>query len=519
MKLKHSFFYSILTSLLLSLSWPANGFSFLIFFSFVPLLFFEYKSQGGFKKLYLPVFVSFLFWNFFTTYWIMYSSLPGMLIAVILNALFMSFVFCTYSFIRRRTNLKTGIFSLIFLWISFEFLHYNWDISWSWLTLGNVFSNSTYLIQWYEYTGVLGGSLWILLSNILLFLFLIKKNTKYIYAFVAIFALLFVFSFVIKAQKIDGQEIDVVIVQPNIDPWKDKFSSMTIADQVDIFIDLVKSKIDQDVDFVVGPETFLYDNLWEDGIEFSPVINNIKNSFESFPKLNFIIGATTLRRTEETDTLRFSVKRIGSTNIFYEIFNSALFLNNDGSINIHRKSKLVPGTESIPFPEIFGKLSKVFENMGGVSGSLGQGNEISIFNYSKIDFSTSICYESIFGEFIAKSFSKGSQLLFVITNDGWWKDSPGHKQHLSYSRLRAIENRKSIVRCANTGISCFVDVFGNITQKTDWWTKDAIRQKVSLNKKITFYAKHGDYLGRVAVLLSFLIVLYSFVFNKITKKS
>ena len=196
-----------------------------------------------------------------------------------------------------------------------------------------------------------------------------------------------------------------------------------------------------------------------------------------------------------------------------------LFFKNDGTIKIHRKSKLVPGTESIPFPKIFGKLSQVFENMGGVSSSLGRGSEISIFDHSTINFSTSICYESIFGEFIAKSFSQGSQFLFVITNDGWWRDSPGYKQHLSYSRLRAIENRKSIVRCANTGISCFIDVFGSINQKTDWWVKDSIRQKVLLNNKVTFYSKHGDYLGRVAVLLSFLIILYSFVFNKIIKKS
>ena len=126
-------------------------------------------------------------------------------------------------------------------------------------------------------------------------------------------------------------------------------------------------------------------------------------------------------------------------------------------------------------------------------------------------------YESIFGELVSKSFTKGSELLFIITNDGWWRDSPGHKQHLSYSRLRAIENRKPIVRCANTGISCFIDIFGNINMKTSWWEEDCIRQEILTNKKITFYAKHGNYLGRTSVFLSILILLYSFVFNRIKK--
>ena len=146
-------------------------------------------------------------------------------------------------------------------------------------------------------------------------------------------------------------------------------------------------------------------------------------------------------------------------------------------------------------------------------------SNISVFQKDTLSFSTSICYESIFGESISRSFQKGSQCLFVITNDGWWKDSPGYKQHLSYSRLRAIENRKPIIRCANTGISCFIDHNGEVVKKTNWWTKDSIREQVFLNDKLTFYSMHGDYLGRVSVFLSFMIVMYSFVFIKIKSKN
>ena len=117
----------------------------------------------------------------------------------------------------------------------------------------------------------------------------------------------------------------------------------------------------------------------------------------------------------------------------------------------------------------------------------------------------------IYGEWVAQQCRSGADLIAIITNDGWWKDTPGYKQHVSFASLRAIENRRSIVRSANTGTSCFVNQRGDILQATNWWVEDAIRGNVQLNKEQTFYTKYGNVLGRSFSFASILILLFAFV--------
>jgi apolipoprotein N-acyltransferase len=103
----------------------------------------------------------------------------------------------------------------------------------------------------------------------------------------------------------------------------------------------------------------------------------------------------------------------------------------------------------------------------------------------------------------------GANLICIITNDGWWKDTPGYKQHFSYARLRAIENRRDIVQSANTGLSGFINQRGDVLQKTSWWKEYAIKQDVMLNEKLTFYSKNGDYIARTASYMSVIVFLYT----------
>jgi len=163
----------------------------------------------------------------------------------------------------------------------------------------------------------------------------------------------------------------------------------------------------------------------------------------------------------------------------------------------------------LPYPEYLGFLNKIAIDLGGTTGSLGTQKERSVFKnkLNKAVVGPVICYESIYGQFVTGYIKKGANCLFVITNDGWWGDTPGYVQHLSYSSLRAIETRRSIARSANTGISCFINQRGDILQKTKYWTADAIKAKINLNNNITFYVKYGDYIGRVAVFVSLLILL------------
>jgi apolipoprotein N-acyltransferase len=101
----------------------------------------------------------------------------------------------------------------------------------------------------------------------------------------------------------------------------------------------------------------------------------------------------------------------------------------------------------------------------------------------------------------------GAELLFIMTNDGWWEDTPGHRQHFIYAKLRAIECRRSIARSANTGISCFINQRGDVIQQTAYWEEDAIQNTINKNDRITFYVKYGDILGRIAYWTSALLLL------------
>ena len=181
------------------------------------------------------------------------------------------------------------------------------------------------------------------------------------------------------------------------------------------------------------------------------------------------------------------------------------------------KSKLVPGAEIIPFSDIFPFLEDWSIQSGGPSGSLGVEKEPMIFKTNRFNFAPVICYESVYGEWVTEQCRKGAELICVATNDGWWGDTPGYKQHMSFSRLRAIENRRSVVRSANTGISCFINQRGDVLQPTDWWVPASIRQEVNLNSEQTFYTTYGNILGRSLGFVSVLLLLFTFV-KRFTKK-
>ena len=122
-----------------------------------------------------------------------------------------------------------------------------------------------------------------------------------------------------------------------------------------------------------------------------------------------------------------------------------------------------------------------------------------------------ICYESVYGEFLTGYVKNGANLMAVITNDGWWRNTPGYRQHVSYASLRAIETRRSIVHCANTGISALINQKGVRTIQTPWWVQTAISGTVNLNEKLTPYVKYGDYTGWIAVFFMILTGLYSVI--------
>lgn len=512
---------SVVSGLLLSLPWIFPSFSLVMFIAFVPLLFVE--DQITLKKhskksivLFLYALLSFLVWNVLSTWWIAFVSLSGMIIIAVINAFLMAFVWWMMHLVRRKFAARAGYLSLVVFWLTFELLHFNWSINWPWLTLGNGFANSVKLVQWYEFTGVLGGALWILLSNVLIFRFakgIFRKEMpeavkfgSFSIAIVLLPVCLSLFQYSRYEEK--GEIREVVVLQPNIDPFTEKFSGMSDEEQTQRLISLAETIITDSTDYVLAPETALA-QMWEDQkIHQNVVLQPVNSLIDKYPNVRFVVGAMTKKEIVAGEPVSSSARQTDDDRS-YNVFNSALMVDHSGKVQVGHKSLLVSGVEKMPFEKYFSFLRKYIVDLGGVSGSLSSADQIAVFDgYNQDKIGSVICFESAFGAHVGSAVAKGANLIFVITNDGWWKDSPGVAQHFSYSRLRAIETRRSVVRSANTGISGFINQKGDVVKKSGVNTSTAIISEMRINNTITFYVLYGDYIGRVSMFLSGLILIY-----------
>lgn len=520
---------AILSGVLLSLGWPANGFAYLLCVAFVPLLYIEdklYKDKNNNSRfgILLYAYLAFFIWNALTTWWIAHSTIPGAIMAIIFNSLFMALVFFFFHVTRRQIytsyfeKRNYGYLVLISYWVTFEFLHMDWDLTWSWMNLGNGFANYYRFVQWYEYTGALGGTVWILLANIMLYqlikAYIEKSKRKIVINLTAFIVLVFVPSFISLAMYYSYQEkenpVEVVVVQPNIDPYNEKFGGMSGQEQMERIISLSREKLTPQTRFLVAPETAIPESVWLDEIRYGPTVRKLRGLIDEFPYLNIVIGASTYKMYENEDERTATARDMPNRDASYDVFNSAIFIDASDNIDYYHKSKLVPGVEKMPYPQIFGFLEELAIDLGGMVGSHGVQEERSVFTSPEgIKVAPVICYESIYGEFVVGYVRNGAHFIFIITNDGWWEDTPGYRQHNEYARLRAIETRRSIARSANTGISSFINQRGDMFLSTPWWEPASIRKSINANDKITFYVYACDYLGRILGFLTLLIALYT----------
>ncbi len=518
-------FLSILTGILLSFAWLEFP-GWILFFAFFPLLlldqyFVSHKSEYRSVSFWGHALLAFIVWNSITTWWIAYATVVGALLAILANSFLMSIVWWLAHAARRKFKPNLAYLALIAFWISFEYFHYHWDIEWPWLNLGNGFANDIKIIQWYEYTGILGGTLWVFAVNIIIFrLFLYIKNKNSLKSligpatglvlFVAIPMIISYFMYNSYTEK--ENPLNVVIVQPNIDPYSERYDFQAEKEKLQKFIELAEKKTTKHTQLVIGPETVF--ERWPDWnierLDNNLLYRQLNRWIGENAETEFIFGAST-HRTYPDPKNATPTSRI-SNGTPYDVFNSAVFIGQDEKIQFYHKSILVPGVEKMPFRKHLSVLNDVVFDLGGTTGSLGRQEEPSNFvlrNGTKA--APVICYESVFGGYLAQFIRKGAEVIIVITNDGWWKNTSGYKQHLSFSRLRAIETRRSVARAANTGISGFINQRGDIHQPTSWWTETSISDEVNLNDEITFYVRYGDYIARISMFTGALILLFLIV--------
>lgn len=510
--------YAILSGVLLTVAWPNIGNQFyLIFVALIPLFLVEDDLQKNPSKKFSFLnysFLTFIIFNVATTWWVWNASAGGSVAAFLLNAFFQACMFQLFHFAKKNLRSPIGNHSIIYFMLGWEYLHMRWDLTWPWLTFGNVFAIAPSWVQWYEYTGVPGGTLWILLANLLLAKLVIglRANAPQLaivrHAIKTALVVLIPISvslFMYYSYEEQGEQGEVIVYQPNIDPYQ-KFNDRN-DEVISEMMQQVDPLITEKTVLVAAPETFLPRSLEEDAFDNSFEWRKLRNWATYHPNTEFIIGAST-RVIYEDDapisaTARFS-ERYG---FYYDYCNTAIGFNHTPQVEFYHKSKMVPGVEKMPFPKLFLPLQEVVFNLGGTTGSIAGQENREVFTHGKGAYAPIICYESVYGEFVGEYVQRGANLLVIITNDGWWGNTPGYRQHFNYARLRAIEQRRDVVRSANTGTSGFINQRGDVVQATDYWVKAVEKSDVYLNNEKTLYAEYGDYLSRIAGGFGILMLL------------
>ena len=523
----------LLSAVLMSLPWLVPHLGPLALIGLVPLLSAErVASQNGVKHFWIWHYSCFVLWNAFTTFWVCNATVGGGIFAVLANALQMSVVFGLFRLSKKRLG---GILPYLFLalaWIAWErWYMVSAQISWPWLVLGNAFARSIRSIQWYEFTGTLGGSLWIWAANLSGFGLMVSilEGTwfrwKGFAKWSSVIGTLLVFALPFAASahlwhyfKEDSEgKVAVTIAQPNFDPYE-KFTSLTQAQQTDVLLGQFSEALaaeDSSVaastwrGLLIAPETFTSD-IWLTRISDSPTWKSFQKFLKGHPGANLLFGASTYQYFAQRSAPSILARESGSG--WVESHNTAFATDTSGREEFFHKSKLVVGVEMTPYPKFFVPIDN---KLGGLMGRCIGQPEISCLHYrpggestAEVPFGCAVCYESVYPEYCTGYVRKGAEFMTIITNDAWWGNTPGYKQHASYASLRAIELRRDIARCGNTGISGVINQRGEYLSQSDWWQRETLSGEVNLSKRETFFVRYGDIVGRISTFAFLLLLAY-----------
>ena len=524
---------SLTGGLMSGLAWSSWCTGLILLVSLVPFFLienflFENKDRFSITAFFTYALPGILIFNIMTLVWIRAASITAAVTVILGQTFFMSLIMWLIHFVRMRAGDRMAFYSLLSFWATFEFLTLNIVILSPWVNLGNGLAKDIRFIQWYEITGVAGGTLWILLSNFLLFSFLKKyakhkKNARFLLQgwilLLVIPSAASMIRFYTITPSVSGEN-ETVIVQPDIDPFTEKFN-IPFDEQLAKVIDMAEPAVTKNTAWVIAPETFVADPVNEDDPDSDKYVLTVTDFAQRHPGINFIGGFVGYRKypgAERAPTI--TARRTGAAGEFQDHFNSAFQIDSGGVKAVYHKSKLVPGIER-QFSSWLGKLiTYILPDLGGMTWGYGTQEERSCFTNTVTGQVAGpvICYESVYGNYVAGYVRNGAEALFIITNDGWWKNTNGYKHHLAYASLRAIETRRQIARSANTGISCIIDIRGKRLKESGWRKEAVIRGRISSETRKTPYVLYGDYLSKLFSVSAVIILLFTLVSIPLRKK-
>lgn len=486
------FFLSILSGLLIALSFQKFNAFFLAWIAFIPLIYCLLRNCVRNSLIYgflsgMVCYIVSLYWIFPFLQYNTNSNIQS-LIAAGLLWVYLSLYFLLWSALlsltRRHFHPLMSSFFAASAWVMLEFVRMYFLTGFGWNLLGYSQSSFVYLIQIADIAGVYGVSFLIIFINMLLYYWIQdSRNKQYLIQAAAILIIVLGYGFArtSKYSYAYGEKISVGIVQPNIDQYK-KWDNSYTDEIIKTLKESAEQFRDKELDIIIYPETAMPGFLQSD-IKLQELIKNISG----FAQLN-LIGAPSVYDGR--------------------VYNSVLAIKKDGSIlNKHNKNHLVIFGEYIPLRKHLSKYFGVLNSLGDFS----KAKAMQIFKYNNISAGPTICSENFFPDLARKSVVNGSKILTNHTNDAWFFDSFAPYQHFVMNIFRAVENRKNIIISANTGLSAIIDASGNVAVKTDINQNYAFASSAYQNEDITIYDKIGDLFAYICVVVTLFVIVLVFI--------
>lgn len=489
-----------------------------------------------------------LVFNAIALYWIggwesndIFLKLGGVLTVLVHPFFFLIPILLTY-LISKSAGKTYALILFPLLWTGFEYWHNLTEFAFPWIEIGNTEVYNLNRIQYAEFIGVHGITFIACIISVLIYL-LVSKIYKHewrinsrncVISITALIILIItpniVSSIILKSHSDNlyfnnpdsTKNIRTSIIQPNVDPFK-KWASENKDAIVTKYIEGLNAGLKYKPDLLVLHETaapyyFLEDYNQNYSSRFFDFVNlNKKYVIMGIPHVSYYPDS--LSAPENARIMSYSRKR-------YRNCNSAILLEPDKSkdeYQIHMKVKLVPFSENAPYSKQLPFMGKIIKWGVGIS-AWDRGDSLVIFNMNnnllnkKTKFSTLICFESVFSDYVREAAKKGAEFLVIITNDGWFGNSFGPIQHERFAVLRAIENRKWIIRAAQTGISCFIDPLGNIYDEIPVNSEGIVSRNIIANNEVTFYSYHGDITGITGYYSCYLTLITGIILHYVKRR-
>ena len=498
------YFPAVSSGILVILAFPVFDLAYVAWAAFVPFLV-SLRGKDE-KQAFASGYVFGLTYFFGTLYWIyhsisVYGGMPfvASLIVVFFLCCYLSLYPALFSFIfssiLRKTRLP-ALFIAPVVWVVLEFIRSYALTGFPWASIGYSQYRFLPMIQVSDITGIYGISFLVLAVNgAIVDLLILKKRIREMplfpvsYTVVGLCALLLAimaslgYGYWRLGQEREGHNIRVSIVQGNIEQdrkWEPAFQEEVL----DTYFTLSKKAAESSPQLIVWPETavpfmFGYD------LKNSEKLTEFQKTLGS----QLLFGSVLVREKSAANTL---------------LSNSAVLLGKEGKTTYtYDKIHLVPFGEYVPLRSVLFFIDKLVAGIGDYVP--GRSYAVAETEFGR--FGTLVCYEIIFPGMVRKFYAKGGDFIVTITNDAWFGRTPGPYQHFSMAVFRAIENRKPVVRSANTGISGFIESSGRVLSKTRLFQRQVLSEEVKTDRTMTFYTKYGDLFAYVCIVLFIVLLL------------